>query len=117
MSGAPAPIDVPSLKALVESELVAISDARALARIRMMLVEPEVLLRSWDYGNAGERFPCWTVLRVPPPRGFDIAYCQHGFGPAFPWGMVSADELTIGNDSGWFETLVEALSSSGLLRA
>jgi hypothetical protein len=117
MNGAPAPIDAQSLKALVESELAGISDGGVLARVRTMLVEPEVILRSWDYGNAGERYPCWTVLRVPPPRGFDIAYCQHGFGPAFPWGMVSADELTLGNDGGWFETLLDILSSSGLLRA
>jgi hypothetical protein len=114
----PAPIDAQSLKALVESELAGISDGDVLARVRSMLVEPEVILRSWDYGDAGERYPCWTVLRVqPPPRGFDIAYCQRGFGPAFPWGMVSADEFNIGNDGGWFETLVEALSSSGLLHA
>jgi hypothetical protein len=41
------------LKTLVEAELAAVSDARVVAHIRGILVEPHVVLRSWDYGEPG----------------------------------------------------------------
>jgi hypothetical protein len=56
------PVDANVLKALIERELAGLSDARVLAHIRGMLIEPYVLLRSWDYGEPGQQHPCWMVL-------------------------------------------------------
>jgi len=43
-----------------------------------------------------------------------IAYCEQGFGPSDPWGLVflSGDHMGIGMDSGWFSTLESAMRES-----
>jgi hypothetical protein len=42
------------LKTLIEAQLAAASDARVVAHIRGILVEPHLVLRSWDYGEPGQ---------------------------------------------------------------
>jgi len=102
------------LHALVEKELEGIRDTRVVKHIRSLLVEPQVFLRPWDYGAEGEAYPCWSVLdHVKSSSG--IGYCEFGFGPACPWGLVelpgSAD-LSLGMDSGWFATFTDAFFDS-----
>jgi hypothetical protein len=58
------PIDAKNLKILIEGELATLSDDRVIAHIRSMLIEPYVLLRYWDYGEPGQQYPCWMVLRT-----------------------------------------------------
>ena len=43
-------------------------------------------MREWDYGASGERFVCWVVPEHQASNTC-IAYCEHGFGPADPWGL------------------------------
>jgi len=100
---------------MVESELALISDARVTAYIRQLLVEPAVMMRGWDYGSDGDQYPCWTVLRhVSSNTG--IVYCEFGFGPRSPWGLVKleGDEAmtSIGMDSGWFTSFLQAFFDS-----
>ena len=105
---------------LIQKELARISLPAVVERISQLLVEPEMVIRSWDYGVAGEQFPCWTVLKdAPSSSDTGIAYCSQGFGAlGRPWGLVrvttKAGEAStgIGQDSGWFSSFIEAFSES-----
>lgn len=103
------------LKALVESDLSLLSDGRVLAHIRSLLVSPKPVLRSWNYGVDGEQYPCWTVLEHPASNT-GIAYCENGFCPTSPWGLVflqgSEAQMSMGMDSGWFSTFLQAYFDS-----
>ena len=103
------------LETLIESELAGASDARVVRHIRGMLVEPHVVLCNWNYGEADQQYPCWFVLKDAQSSG-EIAYCEYGFGPRCPWGLVSsADEeqhRSMGMDSGWFATFLDAFFES-----
>ena len=108
----PMPISAEILKTLIEGELATVSDARVIAHIRGMLVEPHAVLRTWDYGEPGQQYPCWMVLRDAHSGG-EIAYCEYGFGPCSPWGLVSSGEhQSMGMDSGWFNTFLDAFFES-----
>jgi len=56
---------------------------------------------------------CWTVLEHQP-SGTGIAYCEEGFGPDFPWGLVflSGPHMSMGMDSAWFASLEDAVRKS-----
>jgi hypothetical protein len=98
---------------LVNEELTQITDTALFARIRELLVVPYCVERAWDYGHVGESFTCWTVLEHPPSNT-GIAYCQGGFGPSAPWGLIflSGQLMGIGMDSAWFSTLESAMRDS-----
>ena len=111
-------IDGAQLSALVESELARVSDPRVIAEIRKLLVMPQPIMRAWDYGAEGEAYVCWSVLEHPPSNT-GIAYCEHGFGPSFPWGLVflqGTEHMSMGMDSAWYEHFVEAFLESAASR-
>jgi hypothetical protein len=98
---------------LIENELSSISDARVIHNIRSLLVTPEPLVRKWDYGADGDAYPCWSVLNhVESNSG--IAYCESGFGPEAPWGLValSGSSMSMGMDSDWFYRFLDAYFGS-----
>jgi hypothetical protein len=97
----------------VDLELQRIKDAKLAHRIRELLVPPYPIERAWDYGSPGEHFTCWTVLEHRPSNT-GIAFCNEGFGPSYPWGLVFLDgpHTGIGMDSGWFASLEEAMRDS-----
>ncbi len=101
------------LRGLIQGELATVSDTRVLAHIQGMLVEPYAVLRDWDYGEPGQQYPCWTVLE-DSHSGAGIAYCEYGFGPRTPWGLVSSEDgqQSMGMDCGWFMTFMEAFFDS-----
>jgi hypothetical protein len=104
-----------SLRAMIEAELRALNDAAALPFIKERLIEPRVVMREWDYGAPGQQYPCWTIFE---DRAWDLAivYCEEGFGPQRPWGMVwignSGRPTSMGMDSGWYPTFVGAFLDS-----
>jgi hypothetical protein len=109
-------IDPDALKRLVERELESLTDARVIAHIRSLLVEPKVVLRDWDYGEPGQQYPCWSVLEDDASRT-GIAYCESGFGPGQPWGLVwlggvEQTSMSMGMDSGWYSTFLDAVFES-----
>jgi hypothetical protein len=109
-------IDPAGLKALIEHELQGLSDIRVAAHVRSLLVEPKLVFRNWDYGAPGEQYPCWTVLAHNRFKTA-IAYCESGFGPRCPWGLVSlasdnAGALSMSMDSGWFPRFLDAYFES-----
>jgi hypothetical protein len=113
-SRAPMTMNVSKLDALIESELKLLADGPMLARIRKLLVEPQVSMRDWDYGEPGQKFPCWTVLKHGASNT-GIVYCEQGFGPKMPWGLVwlgGSKPQTMGPDSSWFFSFLEAFQDS-----
>src|SRR5512140_2620784 len=97
----------------VEKEIQSISDDKLAQRIRQLLVTPYPVERDWDYGNPGKRFTCWTVLEHHPSNT-GIAFCAQGFGPSYPWGLVSlrGPHDSIGMDCSWFASLADATRNS-----
>jgi len=90
-----------SLTALIDGEISALKDPRVINHIRGLLVPPEAQMRPWDYGTPGESYPC-------------IAYCESGFGPSTPWGLISVQGkyMSMGMDSGWFKRFLDAYFES-----
>ncbi len=109
-------VDAPTLTKLIEHELTLVRDERVVKHVRTLLVPPYVEERGWDYGEPGQTFPCWIVLDDRAGSDTDIAYCEFGFGPKRPWGLLCADNSggrgTIGMDSGWFATFMDAVFES-----
>jgi hypothetical protein len=109
-------MDPIKLKALIDEELKHLSDPRVPAHIRSLLVEPSVVLRDWDYSEPVEQYPCWAVLNHDASNT-GIAYCENGFGPRRPWGLVALigndpKAMSMGMDTGWFSTFLDAYFES-----
>lgn len=100
------------IEGLVQTELKRM-DAAVIAAVRPLLVAPRIEEREWDYGPDGQTYPCWIVLEHHPSNT-GIAYCADGFGPAYPWGLLSlrGEHLSMGMDSGWFSSLEDAFRGS-----
>ncbi len=102
------------LKRLIAGELERVADERVQAHVRSLFVEPAPILRGWDYGEPGEQYACWGVLNHGRSNT-GIAYCEQGFGPERPWGLVwlsGADRMSIGMDSGWYGMFMDAYFES-----
>ena len=102
------------IRTLLDVELSELNDQRVLSHVRSLLVEPTMIMRDWDYGVSAQSFPCWAVLNHPKSNT-GIAYCEFGFGPKTPWGLVALSDpssMSIGQDSGWFESFTEAYFES-----
>ncbi len=98
---------------LVTEEVSAISDQLVREALRLRLQTPSRHLREWDYGAPGEQYECWTVA-LDRESDTALVYSEHGFGPAHPWGLVSASNLCFGMDSGWFLRLADAFLESSM---
>lgn len=107
-------ITAAQLLKMVEAELVVLKDARVVSHARTLLVSPNPVIRGWDYGADDEAYPCWSVLEHKASKT-GIAYCENGFGPRNPWGLVSlagTEHMSMGMDSGWFPSFLEAYFDS-----
>jgi hypothetical protein len=109
-------IDARFLRTLITDELATLSDVRVVAHVMKLLVEPRAVLRSWDYGERGQQYPCWIVLDDPTYSFSAIGFCEYGFGPKCPWGLISsgetASDMSMGMDSGWFPCFLDAYFES-----
>lgn len=105
-------IDSETIKSLIDSELASVSDALVVQHIRGILVEPYVLLHDWDYGERGQQYPCWMVLE-DPATGAEIGYCEYGFGPKWPWGLLGPGSgRSMGSNNNWYQTFLEPFFES-----
>jgi len=97
----------------IDAELSRIVDAALLGAMKPLLVAPRCEMRGWDYGEFGQEFPCWIVLDHLQTNTC-IAYCECGFGPSFPWGLlfITGQFLSMGMDSGWYANLEDAFRES-----
>jgi hypothetical protein len=105
--------DVKEILEIVERQLLLIPDTKLVNRIRELLVTPYPVERKWDYGAPDQHFICWTVLEHSPSNT-GIAFCSEGFGPTYPWGLVSllVPHTNIGMDCSWFASLEDAMRDS-----
>ena len=109
-------INAETIKTMIDGELVPVSDQRVVQHIRKLLVEPKSILRNWDYGAPGQQFNCWDVLK-DTASSTGIAYCEEGFGPRNPWGLVWLESASdrpqsLGMDCSWFPTFLDAYFDS-----
>jgi len=98
---------------LVESEIQRFSAPQRASLVRKLLIAPRCELRPWDYGEQEVKYPCW-IIAEHRPSNTAIAYCAVGFGPSAPWGILwlEGGPQSMGEDSGWFPTLEEAVMDS-----
>jgi hypothetical protein len=97
---------------LVEQQLSRVIDPRTGALIRSLLVPPRCEFRPWDYAPDTE-YPCWIVAEHGS-SGTCFAYCEHGFGPKCPWGLlwIRGEHLSMGMDCAWYDSLEDAVRES-----
>lgn len=109
-------VDTQFLRTLIEDELTTLSDARVAAHVMELLVEPHAVLRSWNYGERDQQYPCWIVLDDPAHAFSAIGFWEYGFGPKCPWGLISSgdtpSDMSMGMDSGWFPAFLDAYFES-----
>lgn len=48
-------VDRHTLQTLLDSELASVSDTRIVSHIRRLLVDRDVMLRTWDYGEPNQQ--------------------------------------------------------------
>ena len=99
------------IKAIVQDQMMQIKDPLVKSALEKILIEPSRHIREWDYGTNGEEFECWTIA-VDHSTDTSFIYCEYGFGPEFPWGLVSSSVLYFGMDSGWFSKLEDCFLES-----
>ncbi|MCA8987098.1 MAG: hypothetical protein KDA78_05625 [Planctomycetaceae bacterium] len=97
----------------VAAELSRIVDGEVLCLMKPLLVSPRCEMRVWDYGEPEQTFPCWIVLEHAPSNTC-VAYCEYGFGPSSPWGLlfITGQHLSMGMDSEWYTYLEDAFRES-----
>jgi hypothetical protein len=96
---------------LVRDELQRIRDGTVREALASLITKPDLHLRDWDYGPAGQRFPCWTVV-ADPASDTALVFSAFGFGPSSPWGLVILSGSAFGMDSGWYSRLEDAFVES-----
>lgn len=96
----------------IEEEIGRIDQLDLAARLRRLLVPVRCEEREWDYGQA-RTFPCW-IIAEHRASNTAFAYCEQGFGPRYPWGMlrIAGTHLSMGADDRWFASFEEAFRSS-----
>lgn len=98
----------------LDEDLRNLRDPRVRASIQAFrLSTPRPIRLAWDYGKPGDTFDGWLVFEDPRQR-VGIAYCEQGFGPKNPWGLINAGETcpSMGMDSGWFPRFLGAYLDS-----
>jgi hypothetical protein len=102
-------LDATGVATLVEEALQQIEDRALVAQVRSLLVTPKPELRDWDYAPEGARYTVWIVV-ANRPSNLGIGYCESGFGPSCPWGLVflAGPNTSMGADFGWFQHLEDA---------
>jgi hypothetical protein len=98
----------------LDEDLANLRDPRVIASIRAFrLALPTPIRLAWDYGKPGDMFDGWLVFHDQRQRT-GILYCDHGFGPKNPWGLIATGEScpSMGMDSGWFDRFLDAYFDS-----
>ena len=105
--------DSVKIEELIQIELTRITKIECSNAIRSMLIEPRCELRDWDYSIEATAYPCWIILDHQQSNTC-IAYCEQGFGPACPWGLmcISGPWLSMGPDYQWYSRLEDAFRQS-----
>jgi hypothetical protein len=100
--------------AALDEGLANLRDPRVRASIQAFRVATPTPIRlAWDYGEPDETFDGWLVFDDQGHRT-GIVYCDKGFGPKSPWGLITTGETcpSMGMDSGWFRRFMDAYLDS-----
>ncbi|TQV83609.1 hypothetical protein [Denitrobaculum tricleocarpae] len=108
-------MDAAAVSQLVEEEIALIERPELAEAIRASLVLPRLESREWDYGEEGQTYPCWIVVEHKESNT-GIAYCEQGFGPSSPWGLLVLEgpHRNMGTDAAWFRFLGDAVQESAV---
>lgn len=100
------------IKRILQKALADIPNPDVVASLRGYLVTPREVVRDWDYKD-DTQFSCW-IIAVDPDSQTAIAYCDIGFGPACPWGLLNEPSQfnEMGPDSCWYFRLEDAFRQS-----
>lgn len=99
---------------MINAEMSQLLDQGITEKIRTMLVFPEEIQCAWQYKewqhDTNNLFPCWKVLVTEDNAC--IVYCEYGFGPRYPWGLISIESSppSMGDDSSWHASFVDAVA-------
>jgi hypothetical protein len=106
-------LDAEAVERLVRAQIQNASTSQRSSLMKTLLVPPRCELRPWSYGGPGMMLPCWIVAEHRSSNTA-IAYCEQGFGPRAPWGLLAMEgpHMNIGQDSGWFTSFEEAMMDS-----
>jgi hypothetical protein len=104
------------IAALVDFDIERIADDRLVQRIKELRVTPYPVEREWDYGEAGDHYTCWIVLKHSQSE-IEVAYCKDGFEEHDPWGFMFGEDASIGMDCQWYPSLESAVRCSGLAKS
>lgn len=104
-------MDATTLKKMLRDELQTLTDPRVLDNLAQRLCEPRIELFDWSYADA--QYPCWIVLEDDPANSdTGIVYCEQGFGPRCPWGLMwltpENGRREMGQDSDWYTSFLKA---------
>jgi hypothetical protein len=106
------PISIATVEKSLEAQLARITQPELAARIQELLVPVSCEQIGWEYGEPGTTYQCWVVA-YDPASNIAFAYSEHGFGPAFPWGMFQkGPDQSMGRDDSWYLTLEGAVRES-----
>ncbi|ASE40148.1 hypothetical protein [Brevundimonas vesicularis] len=104
------------LARLIAGELSVLTEDSVKLAVLNGLVDPRPITLDWEYGTPDQQFEGWVVFDHEAQSDTLIVYCEHGFGPLSPWGLVFATprqgSRSMGMDSGWFRSFMEAFWDS-----
>ncbi|HEY2840193.1 MAG TPA: hypothetical protein VGJ26_13645 [Pirellulales bacterium] len=104
------------IRQLVDIQLLTIVDPSRREALKERLVSPQPLSLKWGYGAPDERFQCW-LIGFSKDGKLRLVYCDQGFGPEYPWGIVGASQDWMGMDCDWHVGLEHAAIGAGVLDA
>jgi hypothetical protein len=109
-------VDAATLAKLVDAQLTSVRDPEVAKVIGRLRIPPRLEVRPWNFEGASAH-PCWIVLE-DRATNIGVAYCEYGFGPKTPWGLLwlTGQHLSMGDDSGWFTSLEDAVLDGWELR-
>lgn len=98
---------------IIETELGKIKNPQSAELIRKLLVPLRCEVRQWEYDAEGSKYPCW-IFAEHQESDTVFAYCEHGFGPDCPWGLLGVSRAypNMGMDSNWFDSLEDLVRDS-----
>lgn len=105
-----------NISALIAREMSVLTNGPVKEALRNGLVDPRPVKLNWNYGHPGQQFDGWIVFDHEAISDTAIVYCDEGFGPKSPWGLIIATPEEgvrwMGMDSGWFRSFMDAFWDS-----
>jgi len=106
-------LNASKIEALVQRGIGNIAQPELVELVHRLSVPVRCEFRGWDYGVDGQDWPCW-IFAEHPESNTAFAYCEQGFGPRDPWGLLflSGECMSMGMDCGWFSSMEDLFRQS-----